>query len=317
MAVRAGESWRHLEETSGRALLRTTGQLSLGDHSSLDALATALGTHHLRFEELSASEARRRFPGMAFSGPVLYEPSSGVLTADECLRAVCAVGGFSVRTGVTVVALEDGANSVRVRTAHGDTHVADVVVDCAGPAALGLLGGSGGADLATTPSAPQVAYFGAAAPSDDLPPVFIEWGDDMVYGLPVPATRLYKVSHHTPGPPLPRYDPTDASHLPDDPSLLATLTEAVRRLIPSLDPEPVRTERCIYDNTGDGDFVLDRVGRVVIGCGTSGHGFKFGPLLGELLADLAEGVAPSVDLGPFRLRRPGRPAPDGDPTSTR
>ena len=58
------------------------------------------------------------------------------------------------------------------------------------------------------------------------------------------------------------------------------------------------TERCVYDNSADTDFVLDRVGDVVVGCGTSGHGFKFGPLLGELLADLAEGPAPAG--------RPGR-----------
>ena len=76
-----------------------------------------------------------------------------------------------------------------------------------------------------------------------------------------------------------------------------------RRLLPGLDPDPVATERCVYDNSADTDFVLDRVGHVVVGCGTSGHGFKFGPLLGELLADLAEGGRPRVDLRPFALRR--------------
>ena len=64
------------------------------------------------------------------------------------------------------------------------------------------------------------------------------------------------------------------------------------------------TERCVYDNSADTDFVLDRIGSVVVGCGTSGHGFKFGPLLGQVLADLAEGVPPPVDLSPFRIDRP-------------
>ena len=68
------------------------------------------------------------------------------------------------------------------------------------------------------------------------------------------------------------------------------LSRAVPRLLPALHPEPVETERCVYDNSADGDFVLDRVGNVVVGCGTSGHAFKFGPLLGELLADLADGT---------------------------
>ena len=129
----------------------------------------------------------------------------------------------------------------------------------------------------------------------------------MIYGLPVPdggaRDGTYKVSHHTPGTDLDGYDPTGTAPQDDDPRLLALLTDAVRRLLPSLDPDPVQTERCVYDNSADTDFVLARTGRIVVGCGTSGHGFKFGPLLGELLADLADGATPSIDLRPFGLHR--------------
>ncbi len=142
----------------------------------------------------------------------------------------------------------------------------------------------------------------------------------MIYGLPVPATsvrsrhaRVYKVSHHTPGrPPLGTFDPSIAEPLAGaDPALVALLSSAVARLLPVLDPDPVATERCVYDNTVDSDFVIDRIGRIVVGCGTSGHGFKFGPLLGEMLADLATGTAAPrhageptpVDLGLFALDR--------------
>jgi sarcosine oxidase len=72
----------------------------------------------------------------------------------------------------------------------------------------------------------------------------------------------------------------------------------------------VATERCVYDNAAGSDFIVDRVGRIVVGCGTSGHAFKFGPLLGELLADLAEDRRPPVDLTRFSLRR-SPVAPDG------
>ena len=128
----------------------------------------------------------------------------------------------------------------------------------------------------------------------------------MVYGLPVlgggARSGTYKVSCHSAGLPI-RYDPLRGVPAPDDPKLVATLVDAVRRLLPDVDPIPVATERCTYDNTNDSDFVLDRIGDVVVGCGTSGHGFKFGPLLGELLADLATGVTPGVDLSPFSLAR--------------
>jgi len=148
--------------------------------------------------------------------------------------------------------------------------------------------------------------------------VFIEWGDDMIYGLPVPggpasAPALCKVSRHMAGEPAERFDPTDPSLLADDAAELARLQDGVGRLLPGLDPVPVATERCVYDNSADTDFVLDRVGHVVVGCGTSGHGFKFGPYLGELLADLAEGTEPPFVRDRFGLWRsvaaPAAPTP--------
>ena len=87
------------------------------------------------------------------------------------------------------------------------------------------------------------------------------------------------------------------------------------RVQPGVAPEPVPTERCLYDNSPDGDFVVDRVGRIVIGSGTSGHGFKFAPLLGEMLADLATGVPHADELGrsdDLHRFRAGRLASLGD-----
>jgi glycine/D-amino acid oxidase-like deaminating enzyme len=60
----------------------------------------------------------------------------------------------------------------------------------------------------------------------------------------------------------------------------------------------------VLDYTADLHFVLDRVGRVVVGAGTSGHGFKYGPFLGSLVADLAVGATPRWDMSVFSLRRP-------------
>ncbi len=306
MALLARTRWHDLERTTGRRLLHVTGQVTMGDGATLDAIAGALAAAGAPVEHLSAAAVARRFPGIAVAGPALVEPDSGVLAADECLRALRESGGFELRTGTRVTSVHDGSpDAVTVETADGTALEADVVVASAGPATLGFVGT--GASVAAAPSLPQVAYFksrrGAA-----LLPVFIEWGEDMIYGLPVPGggphADTYKVSNHTPGPVLESYDPADpAAFAADDPALLARMTRVVGRLLPSLDPSPVATERCVYDNAVDADFVLDRVGRIVVGCGTSGHGFKFGPLLGELLADLAEGSRPAVDLGPFRLTR--------------
>ena len=74
---------------------------------------------------------------------------------------------------------------------------------------------------------------------------------------------------------------------PVDPEEEGWVSGLIRRRLPGFDPSPTRSETCIYTMTPDQDFVLDRRGAVVVGSPCSGHGFKFGPLLGELLADLA------------------------------
>jgi sarcosine oxidase len=311
MAVLARQRWRDLEAATGRHLLHVTGQVTLGDEATLHGIAGALAAAGAPVEQMPRSTAARRFPGIVAPGMVLVEPDSGVLAADECLRAFRQVGNFELRTGCRVASLRQSSASVTVGIAGGGTIPADIVVDCAGPAALGLLGVAPAPRAA--PSLPQVAYFAARDGGDVTQPVFIEWGDDMLYGLPVPdggpRAGTYKVSHHTPGSTVHDFDPTDPAPLAgDDPALLALVQGAVARLLPSLNPQPVATERCVYDNSPDSDFVLDRVGRIVVGCGTSGHAFKFGPLLGELLADLAEGRDAPVDLSRFRLRRNGPPA---------
>jgi sarcosine oxidase len=92
---------------------------------------------------------------------------------------------------------------------------------------------------------------------------------------------------------------------PVDPALLANDVEFVRRRLPGFDPKPLRSETCLYTMTPDEDFVLERVGPVVIGSACSGHGFKFGPLLGEILADLAMEHDPRLPAGRFSLGRAG------------
>jgi sarcosine oxidase len=308
MAIRAEALWRDLEAQTGRTLLRATGQVSFGDDDALSAIATALTAHGRATQLLTADGVTRRFPGFATHGPALFEPDSGVLAADACLAALRDATGFELQTGHPVTLLEQSSDSVLVTTAGGQVHEADVVVNCAGPRTLALLGNGLPAPARTRPSVPQVAYYRAAEPRAAARlPVFIEWGPDMVYGLPVLGTGAhagsYKVSHHTPGEPLDGFDPLDATSWGDEPALLARLSEAARRFLPALDPHPVATERCVYDNSADQDFVIDRIGRVVVGCGTSGHAFKFGPLIGAVLADLAEGTPSSVDVTRFRLDR--------------
>jgi sarcosine oxidase len=116
-------------------------------------------------------------------------------------------------------------------------------------------------------------------------PIFVDYSPEFPYGLPVPGSRRFKMGMHHSGPLV---DPDHQDQSPDE-RLSERIQEAARRYLPGFVPRAVMQERCIYDNSPDTDFVIDRSGNVVVGSGTSGHGFKFGPLIGEWLADLALG----------------------------
>jgi sarcosine oxidase len=322
-ARRARELWHQLERGASRQILFPTPQLTFG--ARLPAVRDAMLAAGAPCELLPAAEATARFPGIDAGGPALLEPESCVTAADTALAALAATLP-EIRTGVRVSGLTDDGRRVTLRTDHGQIS-ARVAVICAGPWTSGLLGtaaadgagraGAGGGAGLRVPSAPtleQVAYLAPATSPPAAMPIFICHDDDQSpYGLPVPGSALYKTGIHQGGPPV---NPDDQSR-EDDPVLADRIGRAVRRYLPGLDPQPVRVERCIYDNTPDEDFILDRVGNVVIGCGTSGHGFKFGPLLGEWLAGLATEGPPDggglpdgmFGLGRFSRRGAGTLSP--------
>jgi sarcosine oxidase len=295
LAMRARGPWTELEDECGRKLLQPTPHLTFGVQMGTirDAMRDAGAPH----EPLTEAEASARFPGVTIEGPALFEPASCVISADAALQALAAAVP-DIRTVVTVTGIADDGRQVTVRTTSG-TVTADAAVVCAGPWTSALLAG-GGIAVPSEPTLEQVGYLSTAgAPGPALPIVFICYGAPEPYGLPVPGTALYKIGFHHSGPAV---DPDHQEQGPE-PGMTGRLVELARRYLPGVAPDLVQTERCVYDNTPDEDFIVDRVGRVVIGSGTSGHGFKFGPLLGEWLADLATGCDPDPAADRFSLSR--------------
>jgi sarcosine oxidase len=225
-----------------------------------------------------------------------------VIAADEALAGLAA-GVPDLRTSVRVLRLADKGDQVVLRTSAGQVTARTAIVT-AGPWSGGLMA-TLGVTLPGRSTLEQVSYLRPAAgngASRDVSsphetcrgetsaapgaPIFLCHTARSPYGLPVPGSALYKIGIHPSGAAV---DP-DAQDQSPDQRLAGQLADAARRYLPGYEPEPVSIERCIYDNSPDEDFVLDRVGNMVIGSGTSGHGFKFGPLLGEWLADLATGT---------------------------
>ena len=290
-ARRARELWHDLEAESGLPILHPAPHLTFGPH--LDGVHAAMRQAGAPCELLSAAAAADRFPGLRADGPALLETESAVIAAETALAALAAAA-VPVTTGVRVTGVTDDGRLVTLRTTAGDV-TARVAILTAGPWTAGLLGGQ--VRIPARATLEQVGYLAPAGPPEQTP-IFICHADESPYGLPVPGSGQYKIGIHQSGP---QVRPDEQDQQPDS-ALLARLTDVARRYLPGYVPEPVAAERCIYDNVPDEDFVLDRTGNVVVGCGTSGHGFKFGPLFGSWLAGLAAGgCAPPPRR--FRLSR--------------
>jgi sarcosine oxidase len=295
LAQRAQAGWRELEAAAGTSLLTTTGQLSFGPGAG-DVLG-ALTAAGAPVEQLDADGVADRFPMFAGHGPAVFEPESGVLAADAVLRALRTTAACEVREHLRVRRVDDHEHGVRLETSSGVIE-ARVAVVAAGPWTRELVDAT-----PTFATLEHVAYVHPRREAVALP-VFIDHHDPAVYGLPTPGTDAYKIALHHAGAVV---DP-DATDLAPDPRAVEALIAATRAWLPDFEPESVAVDTCLYDNTTDEDFILDRTGHVVVGAGTSGHGFKFGVVLGELLAGLVLGVAPPVDLARFRADRAPAPA---------
>jgi sarcosine oxidase len=261
MAIEAQAHWRDLEDEAGQPLLDPTGQVSFG--AQMDDLLRALTEAGAPALAISAREAQERFPELNVRGDAIYEPQSAVIDAAATLAALRRSVGESLREGEAVRSLADLD--------------AKTVIVCAGPFTKTLV------DIPTRATREHVAYFRHRSGTLPAMPIFIHYREPAVYGLPTPSLDAYKLAFHHAGEAV---DPESISMEPD-PSAVVAIEQAAALRLPNFEPRAVHAEACLYDNTADEHFIVERRDNVVIGAGTSGHAFKFGPLLGERLARLA------------------------------
>jgi sarcosine oxidase len=282
MAMEALPLWRELEQESGRTILTITGGYDFGPPDSLDANAQALASRGASHEMIDGRGAMRRFPAMSIEAdtPVLHQPDAGVVAAElavETFAGTAVEQGAELHQRSPVLGLRVSESGVDVLTAE-ETYRGRVAVVTAGSWAPEVLAGTG-IDLPVVPSRETVAFFHLRG--EPQLPVLVEWSAHPTYALPSPGQGV-KVGWHRTGP---------EAH-PDhsgvaDPRVLGHLSEWAAKHYPSADPEPHHVETCMYTNTADESFILERHRSLVVGSACSGHGFKFAPLIGERLARLA------------------------------
>jgi monomeric sarcosine oxidase len=292
----AEERWRQLEDESGERLLTLTGGIDFGAVRDPRLLHEVLSGCGVPAELLAPAAAAERWPQFDFAGAgaVMFHAGCGVLDPDRAMPAMLALAaarGADVRFGTPVTRLEPapGGDGAVARTDSG-AFAAPVIAIAAGAWIAPLLDGVVGLPPLTV-TQQQVFHF-APVPSGSTAepwPVFIHNDGNYCYGLPggrdggVPGA--VKAGEHG------GFTETTAADrdFVVDPAARARVTEFIGKRVPGLDPAPVNEVTCLYTWTANEDFVLDRSGPFVVASPCSGHGAKFAPLLGEIIADLAAG----------------------------
>jgi len=331
-AMRSLQLWQDLFARVGEPLFHQTGVLWLAHEDDPYPLRTAetLAKVGITFEKLTTNQVAHRYPQIGLAGIswAMLEPDSGVLFAR---RAVQAVVREAINTGVEY--LQEAVSDTGVRSpgrsssaglldppvnhaqdAHATNRKLDHVTNASGRCisasqyvfACGpwlpkifpdLLGNR------IHPTRQEVFYFGPPTASRDfaapLLPTWIDFKDE-AYGLPDLEGRGVKIALDRHGPP---FDPETGDRTPTSEGLTEVRDYLARRL-PALKDAPVNEARvCQYENTWNGDFLIDlhpEFENVWLVGGGSGHGFKHGPAVGEYVAARIggsnEGIEPRFSL---------------------
>lgn len=290
---RAYSMWDELGTESGKSLFQRVGLLMLGIPGSevLAGVRLAAQQHRLAIHDLPLVEVRSRFPGFAPGGDMqaLFEPDAGLLHAEMCVRSMAELAinrGATIHFDQPAIAWRAGNGVVEVQTTAGRFNAARLIIT-AGAWTGRLL-----ADLRLPLTVVRKVQLWFAADqryrADRGCPVFCaDPGDSFFYGAPIVVGDEMKVAEHSGREVVADPDKVDRDLHEHDAARVAAF---VRGNLLGVTPAPIRHAACMYTMTPDGHFILDRHPlheSVCFAAGFSGHGFKFAPLIGSIMADLA------------------------------
>ncbi|MCI0436813.1 MAG: N-methyl-L-tryptophan oxidase [Gemmatimonadetes bacterium] len=305
LVQRAYASWRALERRSGTALLLPTGGLHIGPPAG-DMVAGVLRSvrdHALDHEILEPAAIHRRFPALSVQKDEIgiLEPNAGVLRAEPCLKALidaAAAAGATLRTGDAMMGWDAGSGGVTVALGSGRVSAAHLVL------ALGAWLPRF-VDVALEIERQFVTWFEPIDPErvrpGRIPVLMREYAPGrIVYAFPDLGHGLKASIHHEGEPCDP--ETVDRTVRPAEIARVRSLLDA---MLPGSSGGLLDSVVCLYTNTKDGHFAIGTTDRdrVVVASACSGHGFKFAPVTGELIASLVTGESAGFDLSPFRLER--------------
>ncbi len=310
LVQRAYELWAELENNSGRRLLQQTGGVMIGPPGGalVSGARRSAEQHRLRHEVLSADELRRRFPVFQPTDKMIgvWEPRAGVLLPEVAVQVhleLAAKQGASLRFNEPVLKWERDGQGVRVHTEH-HTYSADQLLLAAGSWMPSL---TGELKLPLAVERQVLYWFEPRSPAADFQPskcpihIWEHAPRRYFYGFPELGDGVKVAVHHEGEPAQPDTARRDVSQ-----QEIEAMRALLRSFLPAAEGRLRSTAVCLYTNTPDEHFILDRhplYPQVLLASPCSGHGFKFSAVIGELAAALLRGQQPSFDLSLFRLSR--------------
>jgi sarcosine oxidase len=309
MVQRAYVLWDELARAAGVELLKPTGGLMIGRPDSVvfRGAKDSADAHRLPYEILTAAQVRRRFPALRPDDDMLavLEPRAGILFPERCIAAhltLAARHGATLRYDEPILHWSADDDGVKVLTRKNEFRARQLILT-AGSWINYLIAGR---RLPFTIERQVLFWFEAQhSPAEFYPerlPIHL-WqfdGKHFFYGFPDLGDGVKVARHHDgelTSPEVVRRDVTSAE--------VDEMRAIVRRYLPAADG-PLRSATvCLYTNTPDEHFWIDRLPdcpQVLVASPCSGHGFKFSSVIGEVLADLVMQVEPRFDLTLFRAR---------------
>lgn len=296
LAARSMELWQTNERKWKQRLLHRIGVLwmaSGNDDAWENGSLQALSEWDIPYQRFSVEELRKRWPQINFEGVEwgVFEPHSGFLLAREACAQV--VESFIAEKGCfrQVAVSSDGLDSgawTSLALSDGSTLRADRYVFACGPWLGSLFPKTIGKHIESTKQ--EVFFFGTPAGDarfeEGSMPVWADHHERFVYGIPGNQRRGFKIADDTRGP---TFDPTNGERRISE-EQLQHARDYIAFRFPGMKGAPlVETRVCQYEQTPDSHFIVDRhpeTANVWLVGGGSGHGFKHGPALGELVSKL-------------------------------
>jgi len=306
---RAYDMWRELEQASGVELMRLNGCLNIGpaDHACILGARHSVEQHGLAYEVLDAPEIHRRWPGLRPDDDDigLYESEGGFLIPERAVKLhvdLARAAGAVIHTGEAVRRWIASSGGVSVQTDDGRYVGGQLMITA----------GAWLANVAAEFHLPlrverQVQTWFEPKVEDVFTaqhmPVFIHFlADRAYYGIPMTKNEGMKVARHHGG----RITTADAINREVTEEDEVDVRSYLANHLPDANGKLLAAQVCMYTNTPDDHFIIDRHpnhANVLIAGGFSGHGFKFSPVVGQALADLAIDGRTDLPIGLFSIHR--------------